>query len=327
MDNQIDLNPARPALHARELDALLALYLEDVALRKNERTARDYTYALSLFRDWWQANGPRLHYRLTESDLLRYGRELESMTASRTGRLFSYHTCAAALSRLKQAFKWAHRNNYLARDIAHWVPTPDGEPRERQALPVEHLAHLLDVARRSRYPLRDGAILAVLIGTGIRRAECAAIQIEDVTIHATGEGEILIRRGKGGRARTVLFGTRTGAYLDAHLAALDRTEGPLWISRNKGPLTKKGIYQVVKTLVGRAGLEQYINGPHDLRRLFATVWNRNRKGLHAAVPLSKQLGHKSAEMTLRYILPDLDDIRREYISPLDVVADKLPEWT
>lgn len=326
MDNRINLNPGRPALDARELDALLDLYLDDVAMRKSQRTTHDYAYALSLFRAWWQRQGPLRRWRLTEADFVCFGRELERMTASRTGRTFSYHTIAAALSRLKQALKWAYRNNYLLRDIAHWVPSPQGEPRERQALPVEHLARLMEAARQARCPLRDGAILAVLIGTGIRRTECAKIQIEDVTIHATGEGEILIRRGKGGKSRIVLFGARTGAYLDAYLAQTERTQGPLWISRNKGPLTNKGIYQVVKTLVERAGLEAHINGPHDLRRLFATIWNRNRKGLHAAVPLSKQLGHKSTEMTLRYILPDLDDIRREYISPLDVVAEELPDW-
>jgi integrase/recombinase XerD len=315
----INLSPSKPSLDARQLEQLLDLYLEDVALRKRPATVRDYAYALSVFRAWWQINGPVRGWLMERNDLQRFGRDLETMYSHQHKRPLSYHTRKTILGRLKQALRWAVENEYTERDYGVWVPDVEGEPTERHTLPVDQLAQLMAAVETGRYQVRDRAILAVLIGTGMRRSECAGLRVEDVNLYADGAGEIAIRRGKGGKARIVLFGEATGLCLDAYLGR--RVAGWLWLSHRHQRLTGKGLYQVVKRVVARAGLERYIAGPHDLRRLFATTWNRNRKGLSVAAPLSKQLGHTSPAMTLRYILPEMEDIRREYISPMELV-----EW-
>ena len=57
---KINLNPGRPTLDATHLDALCDLYLEDAARRVLPVTLQGYTYALALFRRWWQFVAPGL---------------------------------------------------------------------------------------------------------------------------------------------------------------------------------------------------------------------------------------------------------------------------
>jgi integrase len=222
------------------------------------------------------------------------------------------------LLRVRQLFRWAADpdNNYIERNYSSWVPRPKGAPAERTAIPLDALAKLMDAAGQSKFPKRDQAILAVLIGTAIRRAECVALNVEDVSLAAR---QIAIRHGKGDRPRPVVFDDRTACYLAAHLEEMNEETGPLWRTFHDRRLGFMGIYDMVKRTLARAGLEPSMAAPHDFRRLFATCWNRGRKGLAAAGTLSKQLGHTNAATTLRYVLTDMDDVRQAYRSPFDLV--------
>lgn len=314
--NRINLNPGAPVLDARELEQLLDLYLADMALRVSPISVTNYRYALQTFRHWWQAHGPRLKWRLSKRDLQHYARDLGTMR-SQYDRPLSLRTRRNCLVRLRQALRWAAVNEYTGIDCSLWVPSIPGTPPEKHAAPTHTLPKLMEAALQRRNPARDSAILAVLIGTGMRRAECAALNVEDVHFALSGGGQIEIRRGKGGKPRSVVFGETTSLYLAVYLEELAEDSGPLWRNPSGDRLGAHAIYDMVRTVVKLAGLEQYIAGPHDFRRLFATTWNRNRRGLSAAAPLSKQLGHSTTQMTLQYILPDIGDVAREYRDPFD----------
>ncbi len=74
-----------------------------------------------------------------------------------------------------------------------------GGPRRRQRLmPPEEIASLLAVADPSPWDVRDVAIVAVLAGTGIRRAELCACDLGDLDLVS---GALAVRCGKGGRSR------------------------------------------------------------------------------------------------------------------------------
>ena len=69
---------------------------------------------------------------------------------------------------------------------------------------------------------RDMAIFAVLLGTGIRRAEASGLDVTDVTMYADLSGTLAIRKAKKVRNRTVqarmvAFDAATGHYLAAWL--------------------------------------------------------------------------------------------------------------
>jgi integrase len=320
----INLSPGRPALDATHLDALCELYLEDAARRVLPVTLQGYSYALGVFRHWWADVGPQMNWQLRRDEIERFARELETQPRPQTGQPFTYETRGMILRRLQQLFAWALHYDYVDRDYTKWIPDVEGERRRRQVVPIFALARLMHAAGESKKPQRDQAILAVLIGTGMRRGECCQLDLSDVVFGMTDGGTIHIRHGKGGKSRPVVFDETTGCYLRAYLNVRGAQQGALFYGRGRSRLGLRGLYTVVDRAALRARLDSYICGPHDLRRLFATTWNRGRKGLGYAQPLSLQMGHSGAAMTLNYSLPDIEDVADVYVSPFSFVDLPLP---
>jgi len=328
----IDLTPKRPTLDGRNFDQLVGLWVDDCRSRLGAKTATGYEEKIAYVREWWLSCGPSYDWVMSEDAILDFGRWLYEKQ-SRFSRPLGYNTRRDALRRLRQVFLWAWKKGYIANDYSKWVPQPAGSAPLRLAPTLEALRRLIAAAERSQYPLRDRAILAVLLGTGVRRAECAGINIEDIRIDADGSGIITVQakkvKGREIHARHVAFDVATGAHIRAQLDDLqlsypDRNTGPLFSSTrfDQNRLTAIGIYRVVKKLIIVAGLEAQIEGPHDLRRYFATYYSRNRRGEAYGQLLSKQLGHSSYRMTSQYSLQDIEDVREAMISPFALLEEE-----
>src|SRR3990172_3460508 len=315
----INLSPPEPVLDARHLDELIGLWLERGVA--DPRTAAGYGYKVKYFRTGGAANGPGRGWALRRRHLLAFAKYLETVR-SRYGEPLSYHSQNDVLRRLRQMFAWASLGGFLpSGDFAAWVPSPDGEPPERQAATVEMLQRLFEAADRVLYPERARTILAVLIGTGIRRGECASIRVEDIRLYADHSGTMTVT-GKRTRAnhtgrRQVAFDTDTGAYLAAFFYVNKIERGPLFRNLRTGEgLTIKGVHHIVKGCIAAAGLTEQIQGCHDLRRAFATHFARMFRGEGYGDLLRRQMGHRTYRMTAQYSLLNADDIRDSLKSPL-----------
>jgi len=64
----------------------------------------------------------------------------------------------------------------------------------------------------SPFGLRDRAILETFYSTGIRRMELAGLRLYDVE-----RGTIVVRQGKGKKARMIPIGARALAWLETYL--------------------------------------------------------------------------------------------------------------
>lgn len=317
--DSIRLDPDRPSLDARHLDALIDRWLKDRQRRVAARTATGYMEKIQYFREWWRSAGDAFDWLLTEDALLDFNAYL-SARVSRFGKPLGYHTRRDCLRRLRQVLIWAYEKGHVAKDYSNLVPAPDGSAPLRTATPLDQLRRLIDATDQSPYPTRDRAILAVLLGTGVRRAECASIDTEWVQINADGSGELQVEAKRVGQRdvhrRLVAFDRATGRHIAAYLDSRMETKGPLFISGRTGQrLQPIGIYKAVKRLISQARLDDQIQGPHDLRRNFTTYYSRHRRGESHGQLLSKQLGHSSYRMTAHYSLQDVEDVREVLISP------------
>lgn len=116
---------------------------------------------------------------------------------------------------------------------------------------------------------RDAALLAVLYGGGLRRAEAAALDLADYT-RAT--GLLTVRSGKGHKARTAYATNGGRTALECWLAVRGEQPGPLFLAVNKGGnvqphgLTPGAIGQLLQRRAAKAGVAMF--SPHDLRRTF-----------------------------------------------------------
>jgi integrase len=219
-------------------------------------------------------------------------------------------------------FGWAAEHNYTDRDYGVWLPAAYGAKPKRRAARLEELEQLFAAATSDR----DRCILALLIGTGIRRSECASLHVEMVRLYADSSGVATVI-GKRTTAnpdglREVAIDTATGGYVRTHLDSCGYASGPLFRghsgTRTGEALRPQGIYNVVKRCVRRAGLDSIV-GPHDLRRAFATHMVRLHQGDITADLLRRQMGHSNYKMTALYTLLDAEDIRDALISPLQMV--------
>jgi integrase/recombinase XerC len=172
-----------------------------------------------------------------------------------------------------------------------------------RALDVDAQRSLLRAIER-RGEIRDRALLLLALFAGLRLAELAALDVEDVAVSAR-KGRVVVRRGKGDAYREVPLNTEARAAVGEWLkerATWPGTETPaLFLSRKGGRLTVRAIDMVIRAIGADAGLEL---SAHVLRHTCFT--NLVRAG-HDLVLVAEVAGHRRLETTRRYSLPSAAD--------------------
>src|SRR5712692_4940047 len=149
--------------------------------------------------------------------------------------------------------------------------------------------------------LRDRAILAVLLGCGLRRSEIAALTFAHVQ-QRDGRWCIVDLVGKHGRVRTAPMPTWVKVAIDAWTSAAVLVDGHVFrpVSRgdragNEG-LGEKVVWQLIKPYAEVAGVPGI--APHDLRRTCAKLC---RAGGGELEQIQLLLGYASVQTTERYL--------------------------
>jgi integrase/recombinase XerD len=119
---------------------------------------------------------------------------------------------------------------------------------------------------------RDAALLAVLYGAGLRRAEAVALELPDYNAE---DGALVVRTGKGRRARTVYVTNGAKEALTAWLDARGTEPGTIFHAVDKagnlrpGGITPGAVYSILGRLQKDARVKPY--SPHDARRSYITA--------------------------------------------------------
>lgn len=148
---------------------------------------------------------------------------------------------------------------------------------------------------------RDRAILALMVYTGLRRAEVAALDHDHIQTR-DGRPVIVDLVGKGGRVRSVGIPHKAMAALDQWREASGRNHGRVFVSIHKSgeidgeSMTPQAVYDVVKQAAATAGLGNL--AAHDLRRTYAQLARRAGASIEQ---IQLSLGHASVQTTERYL--------------------------
>ncbi|MFQ5401633.1 MAG: tyrosine-type recombinase/integrase [Anaerolineae bacterium] len=283
---------------------------------------RAYSRALIDFLDWFERNG---RPGFTKATVNAYREHLLHEEKSRS-------SINQALSAIRKLAAEAADNGLVAPTLAYGVERVKGVKQEGVRagnwLTKEEAEKLVNTPvtrwRREEIPLRkairDQAILAVMIGTGLRRSEVAGLTWEMIQ-QRDGRWAIIDLVGKRGRVRSVgippwvkvamdRWGQASGGYhgrvfralnKDGSLAGSVRTKGG---GHTDGNLTPQAIYNVVKEHVLAAGLYNRKGEPalaaHDLRRTAAALALKGGADLRQ---IQQMLGHASITTTERYLEP------------------------
>ncbi|HXI41952.1 MAG TPA: tyrosine-type recombinase/integrase [Bryobacteraceae bacterium] len=149
--------------------------------------------------------------------------------------------------------------------------------------------------------LRDRAILAVLLGCGLRRSEVAGLTFAHVQ-QRDGRWCIIDLVGKHGRVRTIPMPTWVKVAIDAWTSASGLADGRVFRPVNRGDkvhgeaMSEKVVWQMLQQYATDAGVPGI--APHDCRRSCAKLCRAAGGELEQIQLL---LGHASIQTTERYL--------------------------
>ena len=279
-----------------EIEAqLTALVLNSVT---SAHSRRSYRTGLAKFFLWTRCSGYAGHFS-------------KAMVGEYRSHLLTQHLSPASvnlrLSPIRRLAREMADNQYLDPAVAAAIERVPGVERRGTRvgnwLTKEQANELLNAPDPGTLAgKRDRAILALLVGCGLRRAEVVGLSIEDVQQR---EARWLIPDllGKGGRSRTVTVPSGIKARIDQWTRAAGITEGRLFRPVIKGGVLKGEAIQDEKAiwrLVVRYAREIELGklAPHDLRRTCAKLCRKAGGDLEQIQLL---LGHASVQTTERYL--------------------------
>ncbi|KQZ77059.1 recombinase XerD [Sphingopyxis sp. Root214] len=268
--------------------ALIDRFLEMMAAERgaSRNTLAAYRRDLEQAAEWVKG-------RLADADataLRKLMADYQSLAAS---------SAARKLSALRQFFAFlldeGERADNPALDIAR--------PATRRPLPrilthdhVERLFAQAEEEAAGEAPpaaaVRMLLLLELLYGSGLRASELVSLPRRALT----GEREYLIIRGKGDKERLVPLSERARAVLDRWVPLL--IDGSPWLfPSGKAHISRVRLFQMLRELAGRAGVDPTAISPHVLRHAFATHLLEGGADLRA---LQLMLGHADIATTEIY---------------------------
>ena len=279
----------------------------------SDHSKRAYQKALDEFMGWYQDKGaPGLSKALVNE----YRAELQ-------GRGLAPSTINLKISAIRKLAQEAADNQRMDPTLANGIGKVKGVKtagvRAGNWLTLEQAQELLNTPDTTTLKgLRDRAILAVMLGCGLRRSEVARLTYEHIQ-QREGRWIIVDLVGKGNRVRTVPMPSWAKAALEAWGFAIGNpTSGRVFLAINKGGnlagkrIARDGLLsdgymtsQAVANLVGEYSNLCGFDGlaAHDLRRTFAKLAHKGGSGLDQ---IQLSLGHASIKTTERYLGVDQD---------------------
>ena len=234
---------------------------------------------------------------LTRALLMEWRTAIEKLAPS---------TVNVRLSAVRKLVTEARRNGMLgAEEAARLTDIPNlrqAGTRLGNWLTREQARALLEVPNRTSLKgRRDYAILALLVGCGLRRAELAALDVETLRMREN-RWVLADLAGKGRRIRTVAVPLWVKGAIDGWMTAAAIEDGRLFRSVRKSgkkvgdALSDWSVWSVVEQSAKQIGIERF--GAHDLRRTCAKLCRKAGGDLEQIKFL---LGHSSIQTTERYL--------------------------
>lgn len=196
---------------------------------------------------------------------------------------------------------WLKGIELLERDPMKSKKRPKVHWELKEIATGEEVRALFAVARQDkRYSERNCAILALLVGSGLRAGEVASLRLSDVNwadrsvkvTGKTGERLVPVERATARLLKRYVTHGRRGSHVNVFLY-------------DGRAITGRTITLLLARMSSRAGLSRSIT-PHLLRHTAATVYLRNGGDI---ATLRRILGHSSLTTTALYLHLVQDDLQ------------------
>ena len=244
------------------LPNLVSFYLQwHRVIGHTKKTIRGYEVELRQLVRFLEARGHTLDIAdVSTFDILTF---LEGMKE----RGLAPRTIKTRHRALSTFFKWAMEFEIVSSSPLERIPSPRVPRVRKPFLGEEAFARLLDLCPLNTFlGARRASTLWILATTGMRKAELAALMIEDVAWKTEG---LRIRMGKGQKERSVLLHREAQRRLLPYLAFRNDEHPHLWVTEERTPLTEYGLTTDMRRLIVRAGLRGEVK---DMFHIFRRTW-------------------------------------------------------
>lgn len=256
---------------------------------------RAYGWALDQYFAWWESR----RSPFTRAIVMQFKSHCESLG-------WSSSSVNLALSALRKLATEAQENGLLGAETASAINRIKGLKRlgirQGNWLTKDEAQELLNTPNpQTLKGKRDQAILAVLLGTALRRQELASLTFAHLQ-QREGRPVILDLIGKGKRVRTVAVPAWVKAAIDRWAEAAGITDGRIFRRMRKGggldgeSLSADAVWGIVRSHAAAFGVTL---SPHDCRRTCAKL--ARKEGKADLDQIQYMLGHSDVATTQRYL--------------------------
>src|SRR6202166_2396522 len=266
MKNHLNYRRPKRILRLPHLDHAKTAVLNTLGSPESQRSCR---FAIEDFIAWY-CSEPRLAFNKTV--VLRYGLHLEARHLSASTiivrlaavRRLAYEAADSGLlsPELAASIRRVKGPKRLGVRLGNWLTAPQGKA-------------LLNIPVGSSVRgKRDYAMLALLLGCGLRRSELVHLTMEHLQQREE-HWAIIDLVGKGGHVRTVPIPAWVKEAIDIWSMAANIKSGPLFRCVNKTGsiwgqgITEKVVWCMVRDCASKDQIERL--APHDLRRTCARL--------------------------------------------------------
>jgi len=282
----------KPILRLPDLEQSKNAVLNSLAAVSSQES---YAHAIDEFIVWY-CSEPRLAFNRTVVLRYRYFLEQKNLAPS---------TINVRLAAVRRIAHEAADTGLLSPELAAGIGRVKGAKRLGVRignwLTIDQSRALLAESLNGLRGKRDRAVLALLIGCGLRRAELVGLGMEDFQVREE-HWVIADLIGKGKHIRTVPVPVWAKRAVDEWIDAAKIDQGAIFrrVSRQEKVrgegLTPKAIWHIVKAAAKRADIKNL--APHDLRRTCARLCHLAGGELEQIQFL---LGHASVQTTEQYL--------------------------
>ena len=297
-----------------QFEALKALVVDGLS---SPHSRRAYATALTGFLNWYTSEAAP---GFTKATVQRYRVKLEADGLSAS-------SINVRMSAIRKLATEAADNGLMLPELAAGISRVKGAKRSGirtgnwlTRFQAERLINAPDISTLKGK--RDRALLAVMIGCGLRRNEVAELTFEHIQ-QREGRWAMVDLIGKHGRVRTVPMPSWAKTAIDTWAEGGGINVGRVFRAINKGgritheSMTAQSIFEAVRHYAAQISVNI---APHDLRRTYAKLAHKGRAALEQ---IQLSLGHASIMTTERYlgVQQDLTDAPCDHLGLRLAAAD------
>ena len=277
-------------------------YLRDVR-QLSPHTVSNYRRDLLALQHFCAKSGRGAVEKLAEADIRAWASQLH-----RQGLAGS--SIQRGLSAARSFYNFLGRESGLLRNPAASVQAPRKPRKLPRTMDADQVDKYLSFDTDSIVARRDSAMAELFYSSGLRLAELAAVEVDDID----SQSRLLTVTGKGRKTRTVPVGSvalqAIARWLEVRpVATADASDcGALFTSNRGRRISVRNIQARLKVQGRKSGMHQDVH-PHMLRHSFASHMLESSGDLRAVQEL---LGHANISTTQIYTHLDFQHLAKVY---------------